>query len=238
MGQIKPLKPRIIRVLIVDDHPLFRDGLQRALEFAADIHVIGSAGDGSSAIEMANQLLPEVVLLDINLPSMNGLQVARHISLSLPQTRIVFVTAYHDEEQVLHAFRSGAVAYCPKHITPDGLIKTIRDVSHGYCIVNNQRLTHAEMETWLHNQINRSAHAAHADADEHLTPLSPREMEILVMITKGLLNKQIGVHLGISEQTVKNHITSILRKLNVQDRTQAAVTALRRGWVRIEGKAE
>jgi len=235
MGRIRPLKPLPrIRVLIVDDHPLFRDGLIQALRYADDIQIIGTGDNGGAVLALAGQLTPDVILLDVNLPGINGLQAARQLHAQHARIKIVILTAYHDSEQVIHAARSGAVAYCAKDILPDQLIAIIRDAMQGYCHINNQRMTLAERDQWLQETIQRSASAAYADSDDHLSPLSPREMEILVMITEGLLNKEIGLRLKISEQTVKNHITSILRKLNVKDRTQAAVTALRRGWVRIE----
>lgn len=235
MGRIRPLKPLpLIRVLIVDDHPLFRDGLIQALRYAEDIQIVGTSDNGGEVLALASQLIPDVILLDVNLPGINGLQVARQLHTQHARIKVIILTAYHDNEQVIHAARSGAIAYCAKDILPDQLIAIIRDSMRGYCHINNQRMTLAERDQWLQETIQRSAHAAYADSNDHLSPLSPREMEILVMITEGLLNKEIGLRLRISEQTVKNHITSILRKLNVKDRTQAAVTALRRGWVRIE----
>ncbi|MCS6836058.1 MAG: response regulator transcription factor [Anaerolineae bacterium] len=235
MGRIRSLKPMPrIRVLIVDDHPLFRDGLIQALRHAEDIQIIGTGDNGIEVLTLVNELMPDVILLDVNLPGINGLQVARQLHTQHARIRTIILTAYHDNEQVILAARSGAIAYCAKDILPDQLITIIRDSMQGYCHLNNQRMTLAERDQWLQETIQRSASAAYADLDDHLAPLSPREMEILVMITEGLLNKEIGLRLKISEQTVKNHITSILRKLNVKDRTQAAVTALRRGWVRIE----
>src|SRR5262245_347474 len=129
-----------ISVLIVDDHPLFRDGLQKALELEDDIRVIGQCADGEQALQAAARLLPEVVLLDINLPSINGLQVARQLKAEQGGVSVVFLTAYHDSQQVLHAMRAGASAYCPKDITPDDLIAVIRDVARGYYIVGTRRM--------------------------------------------------------------------------------------------------
>jgi DNA-binding NarL/FixJ family response regulator len=222
-----------ISVLIVDDHPLFRDGLQKALELEEDINVIGQCADGEQALIAAARLTPEVVLLDINLPSINGLQVARQLKAEHSHVSVVFLTAYHDSQQVLHAMRAGASAYCPKDIMPDDLIQVIRDVARGYYIVGMERMDAQEVQSWISTNVEAMSGPYIVDPDEHYIPLSPRELEILEFVTNGMSNKEIASRLGISQQTVKNHMTSILKKLNVQDRTQAAVTALRHGWVRI-----
>ena len=223
----------MISVLIVDDHPLFRDGLQKALELEDDIEVIGQCADGEQALQAAARLQPSVVLLDINLPSINGIQVARQLKAERSGIAVVVLTAYHDSEQVLHAMRAGASAYCPKDIMPDDLIDVIRAAARGYYIVGTRRMDAQEIQTWINTNVEALSGPYTVDPDEHYVPLSPRELEILEFVTNGMSNKEIASRLGISQQTVKNHMTSILKKLNVQDRTQAAVTALRHGWVRI-----
>ena len=174
------------------------------------------------------------MLLDINLPSMNGMQVTRQIKTQQPQIAVVVVTAYHDSQQVLHAMRTGASAYCSKDITPDDLIGIIRDVADGLFIVGEDRFTDRELRQWVNSNVEAATGPYALDPEDHFVPLSPREMEILQFVVRGLSNKEIAKALRISHQTVKNHMTSILKKLNVQDRTQAAVTALRYGWVRIQ----
>jgi DNA-binding NarL/FixJ family response regulator len=226
--------PNTITVLIVDDHPLFRDGLQKALELEADIEVIGQSEDGEKGLQMARDLHPDVVVLDINLPAMNGLQVARLLKSEQNAIAVVVLTGYHDIAQVLHAMRAGASAYCAKDIKPEELIAVIRDVAAGYYIINDERVDARTLENWIQAHIEAMTGPYVVDPDEHFIPLSPREMEILQFVTHGLSNKEIASRLGISQQTVKNHMTSILKKLNVEDRTQAAVTALRHGWVRID----
>jgi len=227
-------KTQGITVLIVDDHPLFRDGLHKTLILEDDIEVIGQSEDGEQALQAARTLRPDVVVMDVNLPSMNGLQVARQLKADRAGTAVVVLTAYHDEQQVLHAMRAGASAYCAKDITPEELVEIIRDVSSGHYIVHDQRMTLQEFQDWLSTNVEQMAGPYTLDAEEHFVPLSPREMEILQFVVRGLSNKEIAIELQISHQTVKNHMTSILKKLNVQDRTQAAVTALRYGWVRIQ----
>jgi len=225
---------RRISVLIVDDHPLFRDGLQQALSLEDDLIVIGQSEDGEDALRAARRLQPDVVLLDINLPLLNGLQVARQLKAERNNTAIIVLTAYHDSQQVLHAMRAGASAYCSKDVTPEELIDIIRDVANGLHVVENERLDERQLESWIQSNIEAMSGPYIIDAEEHFIPLSPREMEILQFVTNGLSNKEIAMKLRISQQTVKNHMTSILKKLNVEDRTQAAVNAIRRGWVRLK----
>jgi DNA-binding NarL/FixJ family response regulator len=229
---------RQIRVLIVDDHPLFRDGLQRALEYEDDILVIGQCEDGVSALKVSREERPDVVLLDVNLPEINGLQVARHLKSENSHIGVIVLTAYHDSQQVLHTMRAGAAAYCPKDITPDKLVETIRDVADGYYLVGDSRLNAEEIQHWIETRVAAIGGSYMVDSEEYMVPLSPRELEILQFVTNGMSNKEIASRLKISQQTVKNHMTSILKKLNVQDRTQAAVTALRHGWVRIRDNGD
>lgn len=223
-----------ISVLIVDDHPLFREGLERALSMEDDIAILGHGIDGEQALHLAEQLKPDVILLDVNLPSMNGIQVARRLKAKQPDVAVIMLTAYHEREQVLHAMRSGASAYCAKDISPDELVDVIRAVAVGLYIVDGKRIDRKNLKAWIQTQVEAIVGPNAIEPGEHLIPLSPRESEILESVTHGMSNKEIAVKLGISQQTVKNHMTSILRKLNVDDRTQAAITALRHGWVRIQ----
>lgn len=225
---------RSISVLIVDDHPMFRDGLQKALEMEDDLVVIGTCDDGERALVSARTLRPDVVLLDINLPGMNGLQVCRQLKSERPALAVVVLTAYHDSQQVLHAMRAGASAYCVKDVTPERLVAIIHDATLGFYSVAGERMDETTLQHWISANVEAIAGGYGPDASEHFIPLSPREMEILQFVTHGLSNKEIATRLRISQQTVKNHMTSILKKLNVQDRTQAAVTALRHGWVRLQ----
>src|SRR5690606_13552314 len=137
---------RKINVLIVDDHPMFRDGLQKALEMEDDLVVVGTCDDGERALLTARTLRPDVVLLDINLPGMNGLQVSRQLKSERPAVSVVVLTAYHDSQQVLHAMRAGASAYCVKDITPERLVSIIRDATLGYFTVGNQRMDEATLQ--------------------------------------------------------------------------------------------
>jgi DNA-binding NarL/FixJ family response regulator len=222
------------RVLIVDDHAVWRQGLKDTLRVEPDMVVVGESGDGVEALGLMATLRPDVVLLDVNMPGMNGIQVTRQIKSNRAGLVVIMLTAYDDTEQAVHAMRAGAHAFCPKDIQPQRLIEVIRHVIRGHFVVNDQLFDHDGIEAWVEQQVSQVGRPALDDGQEMFTPLSPREMQILQYVTRGLSNKEIAKTLGISHQTVKNHMTAILHKLAVEDRTQAAVYALRHGWVRLQ----
>ncbi len=221
-----------ITIMIVEDHPLFGQGLRRVLEEEDDLEIIAEVSDGELAVKRAAELQPNVILMDINLPGINGLQATREIRASTDRTAIIILTAYHDEEQLFHAIRAGAAAYYPKDVSPAELIRAIREVAKGNYVIGDTVLSAPQVANWLLKEFEELA--VYEDVEEMFMPLSPREMEILRYVAKGASNKEIARALGISRQTVKNHMSSILRKLAVNDRTQAAVLALRRGWIRLQ----
>lgn len=223
----------VISVVIVDDHQIFRQGVETNLELEGDIRVIGQGSNGTEGLEVIREVVPDVAILDINLPLMNGLQMLREIVGAKLPVRVILVTAYDDPEQVLHAMRAGAAAYCAKEIEPDQLVEIIRHVADGRYVVHEEVYDQAGVETLISSGVQAVAGHYYAELSDTFSPLSPREMEILQHVTQGMSNKEIAQLLSISHQTVKNHMTSILRKLAVEDRTQAAVYALRRGWVRL-----
>lgn len=224
-------------IVLVDDHPLFRQGLRRVLESEEDLEVIMEIADGEEALRLIKQLTPHVVIMDINLPHMNGLQVTRELKQIVPEVAVIMLTAYHDDEQIFHAVRAGAAAYFPKDVTPRRLIEAVRQVSKGNYVIDDEVLDKPEVATWLLSQFDKVAYVDGLP-NEMFAPLSPREMEILQHIARGQSNKEVAYELGISRQTVKNHMTSILRKLAVNDRTQAALYAVRRGWIRLHDEEE
>jgi DNA-binding NarL/FixJ family response regulator len=222
-----------ISVMLVDDHPLFRQGLRRVIEAEDDMEVLIEVGDGEEALRLAKKMVPDVIMMDVNIPTMNGLQVTRSLKGSLPNIGVIMLTAYHDDEQIFHAIKAGAGAYYPKDVTPRKLIEAIRQVSQGNYVIDDNVLAKSQVASWLLKQFEQISSFG-GSPDEMFVPLSPREMEILQLIARGYSNKEVAHELGISRQTVKNHMTSILRKLSVNDRTQAALYALRRGWIRLQ----
>ena len=212
-------------VLIVDDHPLFRRGLRLALEGERDLLVVAEVADGPAALHAAEQFAPDVVLLDISLPTTSGFDVARAIKRRQPRTAIVILTMHEDDGHLFAAIRSGADAFAAKTIELVELTRLIRHVTHG-----EGEAAPAFVSARLLEEVRAGSRRGALENDDY-SPLSPREIEILGFVSQGLSNKEIASILHISDQTVKNNITSILRKLQVNDRTQAVIYALRHGWI-------
>lgn len=221
-----------ITIVIVDDHPLFRQGVANALSLEPGFKIIGEASDGDEALVLIRSLQPTVAVVDINLPGLNGQQITHQIVQDKLPTRILLLTAYNDHEQVLHAAWAGAAAYCSKDVDPESLIRAIREVVNGKYVIEDRVFTPRELERWLEGEMEKARHL-YSEPGSPFHPLSDREMEVLACVVRGMSNKEIAVALGISHQTVKNHVTSILRKFGVEDRTQAVVYALKRGWVQL-----
>lgn len=224
----------VLKLLIVDDHPVFRQGLRDVFETDDQIEVVGEAADGEEALARTKELQPDVVLMDVNLPTSSGVQVTRTITSELPGTKVVMITGYDEPEYVYHSMRAGAAAFCSKDLPPESLIRTVLDVFAGNYILNDQLLSKEEVKAWVDRHASRFGRHAAGDGSEAEAVLSPREMEILELICQGAPNKEIAQRLGISYQTVKNHVTAVLHKLGVSDRTQAVLYALRHGWFTVE----
>lgn len=222
-----------IRVLIIDDHPLFRQGIRWSLEDAPDIDVVGEAENGQEALKLTERLNPDVVLVDINLPGLNGLEVARVIKRRDPRIGIVVLSVYEDDDQLFQAIKVGAAAYATKDVDPNDLLGYIRDVARGKYLINDAVLAKPIVATRVLHQFRELAATEDEQTTDLFAPLTSREIEILDCIARGLSNKEIANELSISGQTVKNHITSILAKLQVNDRTMAVIYAIKRGWVRL-----
>ena len=213
-------------VVVIDDHPLFRQGVVDILSTEQDLVIVGQASNGINGLQMVRERRPDVAIIDVNLPGMNGQQVTRNISHEKLNTRVILLTAYDDPDQKIHAVRSGAAAYCTKDVQPLELIGTLRKI-----ISMDRKVDPVELKHWGVKPVDK---IVDTDRRTPFQPLSSREMEVLSYLTQGMSNKEIAALLIISQQTVKNHVTSILRKLGVSDRTQAAIFALRHGWVRID----
>ena len=213
-------------VVVIDDHPLFRQGVVDILSTEQDLVIVGQASNGINGLQMVRERRPDVAIIDVNLPGMNGQQVTRNISHEKLHTRVILLTAYDDPDQKIHAVRSGAAAYCTKDVQPLELIETLRKITP-----MDRKVDPIELK---YRVVKQADNIVDTDRKSPFHPLSSREMEVLSYLTQGMSNKEIAALLKISQQTVKNHVTAILRKLKVSDRTQAAIFALHHGWVRIE----
>ncbi|MBX6754277.1 response regulator [Thermorudis peleae] len=222
-----------ITILIVDDHPLFRTGIRWALEQIPDFQIVGEAGDGSEALRLADECEPDVILIDLSLPGMNGLEVARALKRRHPQAGVVILTMHQDDEQLFNAIRAGAAAYCTKDVEPSALTEIIMRVARGEYLINEMVLSRPFVASRVLDQF-RELSRMDRSSTGFFSPLTPREIEILDCVARGHSNKEIAQLLNISDQTVKNHITSILRKLAVNDRTQAVLYALKHGWIKLD----
>src|SRR5579859_3894227 len=207
-----------IHVAIVDDHPLIREGLRALLEAQPDFVVLAEAETGQEALDIAREVQPDVVLLDVKLPDISGLLVTAQLKTQWQKIVVVLLTAYDDDETIFQGMRAGASAYCSKDIAPERLFDAIRQVSQDCYIIRGKVFDKRGLQRWLESA-----------AGDYL--LSQREMGILQCVTRGLHDKEIARELGISWQTVKNYMSTILNKLDVTNRTQAAVYAVERGWI-------
>jgi DNA-binding NarL/FixJ family response regulator len=225
------------RILLVDDHPLFRQGIRWTLEGQHDMEVVGEVSDGQGAIQQADFLTPDVIVCDINLPGMNGLEVTRILRRRHPQCAIIVLTMHQDDEQLFNSIRVGAAAYATKDISPEELVSMVRRVGHGEYLINENVLSRPFVASRVLDEF-RELSQVDSATESVFSPLTPREVEILDCVARGNSNKEIARLLSISDQTVKNHITSILRKLAVNDRTQAVIYALRHGWIKIADTAQ
>jgi DNA-binding NarL/FixJ family response regulator len=223
---------RRTRIALVDDHALFRLGMRSLLETEPDFEIIGEAEDARSAIDLAIDQNPDVVLMDLSLPSPGGIEATQRIKRQLPTTAVIVLAAAEDEESLFDAIKAGAAAFILKEIDPTDLVAIIRRVSGGEYLINDKVFSRPAVASRVLKEFRELAIYGQ-EAQPIFAPLSPREVEILDNIAQGMTNKQVAYALSISEQTVKNHMSSILRKLSVNDRTQAVVYAMKQGWIRI-----
>ena len=222
-----------ITLVIVDDHPMFRQGVVDSLSLEDDMVFLGQASTGEEGLELIRQIKPQVVIMDVNMPGMNGQQVTHLMVQEKLPSRVLLLTGYDDSSQAVHAALAGAAGYCSKEIDSQTLANGIREVAAGKYIIGTRIMTRREVDSWLDDQTEGSRRS-YSEPGSPFHPLSDREMEVLGCVVRGMSNKEIAVLLGISHQTVKNHVTSILRKFGVEDRTQAVVYALKRGWVTLK----
>lgn len=209
----------MIRVLIADDHPLIRQGIKQILELEKDMTVVAQAGNGDEAVRMAQETKPDIILMDINMPDINGIQaISRLKELDIP-SKIIVLTIHEDREYLVKTLQLGADGYILKDADAQMLMEAIRSVYNG------QSFIQPSMTKQLVNEFNKVTLQEKNKHEEN--GLTEREIEVLKLVAEGMLNKEIAKALYISEKTVKNHISNIFRKLNVSDRTQAAIYAFK-----------
>ena len=215
-----------IRVLIVDDQMLMRQGLQTLLDLENDIQVVGQASDGTEAVAIVAQTKPDVVLMDVRMPRLNGVEATRQIRGQTPQTQVIILTTFDDDEYVFEGLRAGAMGYLLKDVSAEDLTDAIRRVARGEALIQPSIARKVVSEF-----ARLGAETKKTEANVLLDPLSERELEILKLIAQGMSNREIAATLFITEGTAKNHISNILSKLGVRDRTQAVLRAQELGLV-------
>jgi len=229
--EIEDEKPKKLAVFIVDSQPLYRQAIRQALQ--EDMEVAGESELEPDVWNTIESLSPDIVLVDVGLPLMSGFGLTRQIAVRCPRVAIAILTPIPDDDQLFQAIKSGAVALISKSIGAEELVGLLNRVGRGEYPINETLLSRPKTAKRV-LQLFKSLSLMGKDIEMLITPLSPRETEILKHIARGNSNKRIAHTLGIGEQTIKNHITSIMRKLNANDRTHAVVLAMRKGWLNIE----
>ncbi|MCM3756398.1 response regulator transcription factor [Sporosarcina aquimarina] len=222
------------KILIVDDHQLFREGVKRILAFEDTFEIVAEGDDGSEVFTLYEEHNPDVVLMDINMPRMNGIEATEQLMTKYPDAKVIVLSIHDDESYVSQALKTGALGYMLKEMDADAIVQAIKVVAAGGSYLH-PKVTHnlvTEYRRLSEREHKGSFHQHEIRRPLHL--LTKRECEVLQLLTDGQSNRAIGETLFISEKTVKNHVSSILQKMNVNDRTQAVVTAIKNGWVEVK----
>jgi len=219
-----------IKVLIADDHQVVREGLSAILRTKEDIEVVGEVKDGSEAVEQARRLKPDVILMDISMPRMNGVDATRQIKREQPEIGIVVLTMYDEEDYIYDLVKAGATGYLLKDSDSSQIVKAIKTVARG------ESLIHPSIASKILHEFTFMAQGKGQPVKKRAQELSDREVEVLKFVADGKTNKEIANVLNLSEKTIKNHVRNIFHKLQVYDRTQAAIHGLRKGLIRLDGQ--
>lgn len=227
--------PKKIKIVLIDDHELFREGIKRILALEPGFEIVADGKDGSQAIDLVREHKPDIILMDINMPQMNGVEATKQLTKTFPNVKVLILSIHDDESYVTHVLKTGASGYLLKEMDADALIEAVRVVASGGAYIH-PKVTHN-----LIKEYRRLAKEDEAYEDsigyrevEYRKPLhilTRRECEVLQLMTDGQSNRAIGESLYISEKTVKNHVSNILQKMNVNDRTQAVVESIKKGYV-------
>ncbi|MGY3715244.1 response regulator [Sutcliffiella cohnii] len=227
------------KIVIIDDHQLFREGVKRILDFEPNFQVIAEGDDGNEAVSLINQYSPDVVIMDINMPDINGVEATKQLVEENPDTKVIMLSIHDDENYVTHALKSGACGYLLKDMDADALVDAVKVVAEGGSYLH-PKVTHNLVKEYRRLANNDHVTIGHVNGvlqqleiRRPLHLLTRRECEVLQLLADGKSNKSIGESLYISEKTVKNHVSNILQKMNVNDRTQAVVVAIKNGWVEV-----
>lgn len=221
-------------IVIIDDHQLFREGVKRILEFEPSFEVVAEGDDGSEALKLVEKYHPDVIIMDINMPKINGVEATRNLIENYPDSKVLILSIHDDENYVSHALKTGATGYILKEMDADALVDAVKVVAEGGSYLH-PKVTHNLVKEYRRLAINEGndngAQFQQVEVRRPLHLLTRRECEVLQMLADGKSNRGIGEALFISEKTVKNHVSNILQKMNVNDRTQAVVEAIKNGWV-------
>ncbi|TLS38505.1 response regulator [Pseudalkalibacillus caeni] len=225
------------KIVIIDDHRLFREGVKRILDMEDGLEVVAEGDDGEEALDLVQKHNPDVVLMDINMPNVNGVEATRNLIEQSPDTKVIILSIHDDETYVTHAVKTGAAGYLLKEMDADSLIDAVKVVASGGAYIH-PKVTHNLVNEYrrLATQGRKNSGQIGYKEVEYRKPLhilTRRECEVLQLLTDGKSNRSIGEELYISEKTVKNHVSNILQKMNVNDRTQAVVEAIKKGWVKV-----
>jgi len=222
---------KAIRIVLADASRLTTLGIVQVLEKEADMEILAVVTDGEEAVAKTIELEPDVLIIEVDLPQLSGIKATQKVRRELPHVAVVILTALEEEQTLFDAIRAGAAAYLHKDCEPKELVDSIRKVRNGQFIINEKIFAKPAVATKVLAEFRELS--VYGPGSSHVfAPLSPREVQILDNIAQGMTNKEVAYTLAISEQTVKNHMSSILRKLSVNDRTQAVVYAMRQGWIK------
>jgi len=223
-----------VRIILIDDHKLFREGVKRILEFEPQLKVVAEGNDGSEATKLVEEYKPDIVLMDINMPDMNGVQATSDLIRYYPDIKVIILSIHDDESYVTHALQTGALGYLLKEMDADSLIEAIKVVNDGGSYLH-PKVTHNLVKEYRRLANENLSHPLNTEIEyqKPLHLLTKRECQVLQLLAEGKSNRAIAETLYISEKTVKNHVSNILQKLNVNDRTQAVVLGIKKGWVKV-----